>query len=104
VQSAQVSAKVRAITRAASGAVNASLLPPAGPQAQGWTGKCKSSHCQCLADAGVYPLAIGQNRPSRLGPAGEGRSDSRVLQLVHPVFTAGQVYAWEVVRDAVDNV
>jgi hypothetical protein len=27
----------------------ASLLPPAGPQAQGWTGKCKSCHCQCLA-------------------------------------------------------
>jgi hypothetical protein len=28
------------------------LLPPAGPQAQGWTGKCKSGHCQCLAEAG----------------------------------------------------
>jgi hypothetical protein len=60
-----------------------SLLPPAGPQAQGWTGKCKSSHCQCLAEVGIHPLAIGQDRPSRPGPAGEGRSDSRVLHL-HP--------------------
>jgi hypothetical protein len=25
-------------------------LPPPGPQAQGWTGKCKSSHGQCLAE------------------------------------------------------
>ena len=58
-------------------------MPPAGPRAQGWTGKCKSSHCQCLADVGVHPLAIGQDRPSRLGPAGEGRSDSGVLHL-HP--------------------
>jgi hypothetical protein len=32
---------------------------------------------------GFHPLAIGQDRPSRLGPAGEGRSDSRVLHL-HP--------------------
>jgi hypothetical protein len=32
---------------------------------------------------GVHPLAIGQDRPSRLGPAGEGRSDSGVLHL-HP--------------------
>ena len=27
-------------------------MPPAGPQAQGWTGKCKSIHCQCLAEVG----------------------------------------------------
>jgi hypothetical protein len=40
-----------------------------GPQAQGWTGKCKSGHCQCLAEVGIHPLAIGQDRPSRLGPA-----------------------------------
>jgi hypothetical protein len=44
----------------------ASLLPPAGPRAQGWTGKCKSGHCQCLAEAGIHPLAIGQDRPSPL--------------------------------------
>ena len=40
----------------------ASLLPPAGPQAQGWTGKCKSGHCQGLAEVGIHPLAIGQDR------------------------------------------
>jgi len=27
------------------------FLPPAGPRAQGWTGKCKTSHHQCLAEA-----------------------------------------------------
>jgi len=27
-------------------------LPPAGPQAQGWTGKCKSGHCQSLTEVG----------------------------------------------------
>jgi hypothetical protein len=57
------------------------LSPPAGPRAQGWTGKCKSGHCHRLAEVGIHPLAIGQDRPSRLGPAGEGRSDSRVLHL-----------------------
>ena len=31
----------------------------------------------------MHPLAVGQDRPSRLGPAGEGRSDSGVLHL-HP--------------------
>jgi hypothetical protein len=61
----------------------ASLLPPAGPQAQGWTGKCRSVRCQCLAGVGIHPLAVGQDRPSRLGPAGEGRSDGGVLHL-HP--------------------
>jgi hypothetical protein len=60
-----------------------SSLPPAGPRAQGWTGKSKSSRCQCLAEVGVHPLAIGQGRPSRLGPAGEGCSDGGVLHL-HP--------------------
>jgi hypothetical protein len=40
-------------------------LPPAGPQAQGWTGKCKTSDGRCWAEAGVHPLAIGQGRPSR---------------------------------------
>ena len=44
-------------------------------------GKRKSGHCHCLAEAGVHPLAIGQDRPSTLGPVGEGRSDSRVLHL-----------------------
>ena len=61
----------------------ASLLPPAGPQAQGWTGKRKSSQCECWAGVELHPLAIGQDRPSRLGPAGEGRSDGGVLHL-HP--------------------
>ena len=56
-------------------------LPPAGPQAQGWTGKCRSGHGQCLAEVGMHPLAIGQDRPSRLDPAGEGRSDGGVLHL-----------------------
>jgi hypothetical protein len=27
-------------------------MPPAGPQAQGWTGKCKSIHCQCWVEVG----------------------------------------------------
>jgi hypothetical protein len=30
-------------------------MPPAGPQAQGWTGKCNSGHCQCLAEVGFIP-------------------------------------------------
>ena len=37
-------------------------LPPAGPQAQGWTGKCKSVHCQSLAEVVIHPLTIGQDR------------------------------------------
>ena len=53
------------------------------PQAQGWTGKSKSGHCHRLAEVGIHPLAIGQDRPSRLGSAGEGRSDGGVLHL-HP--------------------
>ena len=28
------------------------IMPPAGPRAQGWTGKCKSSDCQCQAQVG----------------------------------------------------
>ena len=57
-------------------------LPPAGPQAQGWTGKCKSGHCQCLAEVGIHPLAIGQDRSKpatrrvadgeRMNPQGKG--------------------------------
>jgi hypothetical protein len=52
-------------------------LPPAGPQAQGWTGKCKSGHRHCWAEAGIHPLAIGQDRPSRLGvkPAAQRVAD-----------------------------
>ena len=38
------------------------LLPPAGPQAQGWTGKCRGIHCECLVGVGIHPLAIGQDR------------------------------------------
>ena len=57
------------------------LLPLAGPQAQGWTRKCKSGHCQCWLRRVIHPLAIGQDRPSRLDPAGEGRSDGGVLHL-----------------------
>jgi hypothetical protein len=52
------------------------LLPPAGPKAQGWTGKCKSSHYQSLVEVGIHSPAVGQARPSTLGPSGEGRSDS----------------------------
>ena len=37
-------------------------MPPAGPQAQGWTGKRKSSHPQYWAEVGIHPLAIGQDR------------------------------------------
>jgi len=33
----------------------ASLLPPAGPQAQGWTGRCNSGHCQYLAEEDEPP-------------------------------------------------
>jgi len=67
------------------------LTPPAGPQAQGWTGRSQD-HCQCQAGEGAHPLAIGQDRPSRLGPPGEGRSDSRVLhlhQVGHPRYPEG---------------
>ena len=45
--------------------------------------EAQEPHCGCLAGAGIHPLAIGQDRPSRLGPAGEGRADSGVLHL-HP--------------------
>ena len=45
-------------------------MPPAGPQAQGWTGKCKSIRCQCLAQAGIHPLAIGQDRSQQTWPRG----------------------------------
>jgi hypothetical protein len=38
------------------------LFASGGPRAQGWTGKCKSGHCQYLAEAGIHPLAIGQDR------------------------------------------
>jgi hypothetical protein len=37
-------------------------LPPAGPRAQGWTGKCKSGHGPCLAEVWMHPLAIDQDR------------------------------------------
>jgi hypothetical protein len=43
----------------------------------------KNSYRQCLAEVGGHPRAVGQDRPSRLGPRGEGRSDSGVLHL-HP--------------------
>jgi hypothetical protein len=46
-------------------------------------GSARSNHCRRLAGVGGHPLAIGQDRPSRLGPPGEGRSASRVLHL-HP--------------------
>jgi hypothetical protein len=56
-------------------------MPPAWPRAQGWTGKCKTGHCRFLAGVRGHPLAVGQDRPSRPGPTGEGRSASRVLHL-----------------------
>ena len=37
-------------------------------------------------------------RTAVLGP----RQQAPVRQLVHPVFAAGQVYAWEVVRDQIE--
>ena len=52
-------------------------------------GKRKSGHCHCLAEEG-HPLAIGPDRPSRLGLVGEGRSDSRVLHLTHRAKPATQ--------------
>ena len=59
------------------------LLPPAGPQAQGWTGKCKSSTVG-VGLGWVFILSpSARTGPSRLGPAGEGRSDGGVLHL-HP--------------------
>jgi len=36
-----------------------------------------------MAEGGIHPLTIDQDRPSRLGPPGEGRSDGGVLHL-HP--------------------
>jgi hypothetical protein len=59
------------------------LTPPAGPQAQGWTGKFKRDHCQCWAEVGFTLSPSSRTGPSRLGPAGEGRSDGGVLHL-HP--------------------
>jgi len=43
-------------------------VPPAGPQAQGWTGKREGGHCQCLADAGVHPLASARTGLADLAP------------------------------------
>ena len=59
--------------RTGTGTTEQMELPPAGPRAQGWTGRCKGGHGPCLAEVGMHPLAIGQDRPSRLGPAGEAR-------------------------------
>ena len=64
--------------------VPTSLVPPAGPRAQGWTGKRRSGLGQCLAEVGGFTLSpSARTGPSRLGPAGEGRSDGGVLHL-HP--------------------
>ena len=58
-------------------------MPPAGPQAQGWTGKCKSGAVGVGLGWGFILSPSVRTGPSRLGPAGEGRSDGRVLHL-HP--------------------
>ena len=58
-------------------------LPPAGPQAQGWTGKSNRSTVS-VGLRWVFILSpSARTGPSRLGPAGEGRSDGGVLHL-HP--------------------
>jgi hypothetical protein len=58
-------------------------MPPAGPQAQGWTGTAKTRGWIVAEVSQVHPPAISQGSPSRLNPWGEGRSDGRVLHL-HP--------------------
>jgi hypothetical protein len=60
-------------------------------------GKRKIGCCQCLAGVGVHPLAISQDRPSRLRPTGEGRSASRVLHL-HPWGQARYPGGWPTAR------
>jgi hypothetical protein len=49
------------------------LIASGGASGSRMTGKCKSSHCQCLAEVRIHPLAVGQGRPSGLGPAGTVR-------------------------------
>jgi hypothetical protein len=57
-------------------------MPPAGPQAQGWTGSARAATVSWLR-WGFILSPSARTGPSRLGPAGEGRSDGGVLHL-HP--------------------
>ena len=46
-------------------------MPPAGPQAQGWTGSARASTVSIwLRLSGIYPLAIGQDRSWQTWPRG----------------------------------
>ena len=59
------------------------LLPPAGPQAQGWPGSARAATVSVWLRQGFTLSPSARTGPSRLGPAGEGRSDGGVLHL-HP--------------------
>ncbi len=59
------------------------FLPPAGPQAQGWTGKCNSSRCQYLAEVGSssrYPEG-GRRREDEPPGGVRVRTNRRTLAL-----------------------
>ena len=81
--------------------VTGDSMPPARSQAQGWTGTCKSRHCQCLAEVGLYPLAVGQDRPSlpppgvaRMSETGRDARDARLMphnQQRQPSYPARRV-------------
>lgn len=58
-----------------------SLVASGGASGSRMDREVQNHHCQCQAGKVVHPLAIGQDRPSKLGPPGEGRSASRVLHL-----------------------
>jgi hypothetical protein len=69
------------------------------PQAQGWTGKCKRSHCQCLAEVGIHlpPLARAPVTGVCAGAAaGHGRAagisnctSNRLIRTRHRLIKAG---------------
>jgi hypothetical protein len=52
-----------------------------GPRAQGWTGKCKSGHCQCLAEVGFILSPSARTGPADLAPRAKS---ARPSPLSHP--------------------
>jgi len=75
-------------------------MPPAGPRAQGWTGKRKSRHRHCLAEAekewrvranGGDDDHQGDEHLENSPHPGAAAPDPRVYGLVAPVFPAPYV-------------
>ena len=61
--------------------VGALPLPPAGLRLKDGPASARAIHCQCWAEVGFILSPSARTGPSRLGPAGEGRSDGGVLHL-----------------------